>query len=236
MQDMIKFSRAKELEEQKQATAYAVLDSQSNYSSSSYASRSNVSMLPAPRRPRVHKFSSAAAFADPTDSEPEQHAAPAGQEDEDLTKLPQSLDRKFEILDKDNALRPTIIGVGTTWTKSSQKSLLAQPSTETVSGDAHRTEKNRTFDLLDALSRSGALSCDYADFHVFLAATHSFERGLMDTLIKDNVNPIEKVERSTLIVATTVHNKPAAELVKPEHLERVSTYSPALFGLPAIKH
>jgi len=227
---MIKFSREKELTEQRQATAYAVLDSLSsgsNYSSNS----SRVSILPAPARARVHKFSSAASFSDPTD---EFESAPAGYE-EDLTALPAALDRKFEILDKDNALRPTVIGVGTTWTKSSQKSLLSGPSTETIASiDQHKSEKNRAFDLLDALSRSGALSCDYTDFHVFLAATHSFEKSLMDTVIKDNVNPIEKAERSTLIVATTVHGKPAIELVKTEQLERVSTYSPALFGPPRI--
>jgi len=63
-----------------------------------------------------------------------------------------------------------------------------------------------------------------------MAATHSFEHSLMETVIKDNINPIEKVERSVLIVATTVQNKPASELVKPEQLGRVSTYSPALFA------
>ncbi len=51
----------------------------------------------------------------------------------------------------------------------------------------------------------------------------------MNTLIQDNVNPIEKVERSTLIVATTIHGRPAEELVKPEQLERVKQFSPGLF-------
>jgi hypothetical protein len=50
------------------------------------------------------------------------------------------------------------------------------------------------------------------------------------------VNPIEKVECSTLIVATTIHDLPAAELVSPDQVKRVATYSPLLFGeeLPQI--
>jgi hypothetical protein len=38
------------------------------------------------------------------------------------------------------------------------------------------------------------------------------------------------VERSTLIVATTIHQKPSEDLVRPEVQERVATYSPLLFG------
>jgi len=52
----------------------------------------------------------------------------------------------------------------------------------------------------------------------------------MNTVIQNNVNPIEKVERSCLIVATTVHDQPAAALVAPDQVKRVSTYSPLLFG------
>jgi len=178
---------------------------------------------------RSVQIGSAAAFNEPPET-PEETAAPAGYEDEDLTALPYALDKKFEILDEDHALRPTAVSIGTTWTKRSQKGLLAAQTEETVHGDMHRLERNKVFDLLDALSRSGELSCDFADFHVIMAATHSFEHALMDTLIKDNINPIEKVERSVLIVATTVQNKSAIELVKPEHLERVSTYSPSLFS------
>jgi hypothetical protein len=53
--------------------------------------------------------------------------------------------------------------------------------------------KNNAFDLLDALSRSGEISIDHSDFHVLLPSTHCFTRSLVDTVIVDNVNPIEKV-------------------------------------------
>jgi hypothetical protein len=44
------------------------------------------------------------------------------------------------------------------------------------------------------------------------------------------MNPIEKVERSTLIVASTIHQQPAEDLIRPEVLETVALYSPLLFG------
>ena len=38
-----------------------------------------------------------------------------------------------------------------------------------------------------------------------VAATHCFDRGLMDTLVKDNVDPITRAESSELIMAATLH-------------------------------
>jgi hypothetical protein len=38
-----------------------------------------------------------------------------------------------------------------------------------------------------------------------IAATHCFDKSLVDTVIEGNVNPIAKVERSMLIVASVIH-------------------------------
>jgi hypothetical protein len=157
---------------------------------------------------------------------------PAEVDEDDYTLIPTELDRKFEILDEDSALRPTIIQPGQVWTKSSQAALLAAPTQATLYTADQENERNKAFDLLDALTRSGCLGIDQASLHVVMAATHCFDKTLIDTVIQDNVNPIEKVERSALIIATTIHNKSPAELIKPEQQERVSTYSPNLFGLP----
>jgi hypothetical protein len=139
----------------------------------------------------------------------------------DVTKIPRALDQKFEALDKEGAVRPTIIHPGKEWTKKAQKALLAEPTTTTWRTDEQKAEKNRAFDLLDALSRSGGLTVDHASLHVVIAATHCFDRSIIDTLVVDNVNPIAKVERSTLIMAATVHERPAGELVRTDHAERV---------------
>src|SRR5690606_37344030 len=106
----------------------------------------------------------------------------------DYTKIPGELDKSFEELDEDAALRPTIINTGEIWTKSSQKALLAPPQTESLTTNEQGIEKNKAFDLLDALTKSGVLSIEHASLHVVLAATHCFDETLMNTVINDNIN------------------------------------------------
>ena len=65
---------------------------------------------------------------------------------------------------------------------------------------------------------------------MIVAATHRFDQTLMETVIQGNHNPIEKLERSSLIVASTIHGKGSAELLKPAEVARVESTSPMLFG------
>lgn len=146
----------------------------------------------------------------------------------DYTRIPAELDRKFEELDEDSALRPTIINPGEYWSRSSQKGLLSAPVTGTLGANDQKNERNKAFDLLDALSRSGALPLDHASLHVVIAATHCFDKTLLETVIEENVNPIEKVERSVVIVASTIHKKPASALLNDDQRERFLRLSPAL--------
>ncbi len=146
----------------------------------------------------------------------------------DYTKIPGDLDRKFEALDDDGALRATIINPADPWTRSARKGLLGAPTTSTLSAKEQKDEKHRAFDLLDALSKSGALTIDDATLHVVIAATHCFDRTLMDTVIQDNVNPIEKLERSLMIVGTTIHRLDATELLAEDQRERFFASSPKL--------
>jgi hypothetical protein len=69
-----------------------------------------------------------------------------------------------------------------------------------------------------------------ASLHVVLCATHCFDKSLMNTLIQDNVNPIEKVERSSLIMASTIHQLPPSEMILQSRIENVKEYSPMLFN------
>ncbi len=164
---------------------------------------------------------------------PQRHAEAgsldAGDDDlPDYTRIPADLDRKFDELDEDGALRPTILGVGDVWTRKSQKSLLAEPAQQTLAADAQKTERSRAFDLLDALTKSGAIPLEHASLHVVIAATHCFDDTLLNTVIRRNVNPIERVERSSVIVATTIHNRPAAELLADDQRERFLSGTPKL--------
>jgi len=148
---------------------------------------------------------------------------------EDYTKIPKALDSAFDKLDTDDSLRPTIIDTATLWERKSYSSLISPPKQETLSEDDLIHEKNRSFDMLDALSRSGVLAWEHAQFHVVFMATHCFDMNLIDTVIQKNENPIEKIEKSTLILASCLQGAEPQELVSASELARVSQYSPNLF-------
>jgi len=148
----------------------------------------------------------------------------------DFTKYPGMLDAKFEKFDEDSALRATIVNPGPTWNLTSQKGLLSNPTIQNVGTSEQEDFKNKAFDLLDALTRSGCIPVADVQLHVMLASTHCFDKSIIDTIIQDNMNPIEKLERSNLIVATTVHGKSIEEMVVPEKFEDVRTYLPILFN------
>merc|ERR1719197_1626747 len=97
----------------------------------------------------------------------------------DYTKVPAELDAKFDKLDKEGAVRPTKIEPGTSWRKKFQKALLAQPSETSLHKDDLREQKNKAFDLLDALTKSGALSIEQCQLHVVIVSTHCFDKTLM---------------------------------------------------------
>jgi len=161
--------------------------------------------------------------------QPEDRSEVQNENQLDFTKLPGKLDQNFEALDLDAALHSTIITAGLNWTKKYQKALLSPMTSVAMDTDKQKEERNTAFDLLDALSRSGVLDVNEAEFHVVLAATHCFDQTLMDTLIKKNMNPIEKLERSMLIIASTITELPVEELINPAFLPMVQHTAPNLF-------
>lgn len=145
----------------------------------------------------------------------------------DYTTLPKLLEQRAERFDQDSQLRPTIIKPGSSWNKSEKKSLLSPLQKHFLNDkDSQNTEKRRAFDLLDALSRSGGLPCDFSELHVICACTHSFDKTLINVVIQDNVNPIEKVQRSSLIMANTLHGLPVPSLVQAEQLATLEQSCP----------
>eukprot|EP00971_Amphidinium_carterae_P045348 892236-Amphidinium_carterae.1 len=91
------------------------------------------------------------------------------------------MDQKFEAMDTDGSLRPTIIKPGEMWSKRAQKALLASPHESCLDTDAQKLEKDAAFDLLDALTKSGALPVEHASLHIVVAATHCFDKSVLET-------------------------------------------------------
>ena len=144
----------------------------------------------------------------------------------DYTTLPQRLDAAYGELDVEAAIRPTRIDVGAEWSRSSQPALLAARVESTVDAAEQRRAQRKAFDLLDALTRSGALSFDAASLHVLVAATHVFDLALTETVISDNVNPIEKLERSSLLISSIIHDASPGAMLSAEHSERAAQLLP----------
>lgn len=143
-------------------------------------------------------------------------------------EIPALLGESFKKFDTDAALHPTKIKIDNTWIRTRQPSLLSKVETTPVSVES---EKKKAFDLLDALTKSGALPiANDCELHVIVAATHCFDRVLMDTVIVKNVNPILKMDHSGLLMARTVLDRPAAELIRPNHLATMRATSAALLA------
>ncbi len=124
----------------------------------------------------------------------------------DCTQLPYQLDTAYEKYDCSESLRPTSINVGPSWTKMSQKNLFSKPEKISLNGDDQDKERRTAFNLLDALTKSGAWELENVTLHVIIAATHTFDDSIMNCLVQHNMNPIEKMERSALIMNSVLHN------------------------------
>lgn len=149
----------------------------------------------------------------------------------DFAQVPVQLDRSFSEYDTDAALRPTIVKVSESWTLSHKETIMDTATKTFMDTDRLKSERTKAFDLLDALSRSGALDISDTSLHVIVAATHCFKKNVVNTVIKDNINPIEKVERSSLIMASTVLGSTPAQMVKDCQIERLTEFMPTLMAL-----
>jgi hypothetical protein len=152
----------------------------------------------------------------------------------DLSTIPLQLDAKFDEFDEDSALHPTTIKAGDNWTRKFYKNLLCKASVETIEKQRQEHEKNKAFELLDALSRSGSLPLLSTEIHAIVGATHCFDLNIMDTVIQENINPVDRFERSLLIVASTIYGiaDVGALLKGDEQSLRISKHSPKLLSIP----
>jgi len=150
----------------------------------------------------------------------------------DFTLIPQTLDKSIETSGGGNALRSTTIKSSNNWVRNRQENLLTKPKKQSLSVDDIKKEKNKAFDLLDALSRSGSLALAFTELHVVVCLTHAFDKDVMSTVVCDNVNPIEKLEHSTLLLASTIHGLPPRELIgNVNDLQRLEEALPNFLSL-----
>ena len=102
------------------------------------------------------------------------------------------------------------------WCLSSRKGLPAKQQTDMMYTHDRDKAKRKAFDLLDALTRSGALALEGTALHVVLAAYHCFGQNLVDTV-------------RTVIITLQVYNMFCTWLEEvwlhhPESSERCTLY------------
>lgn len=131
----------------------------------------------------------------------------------DLSSLPNLLQNKFDKYGTSDSIRPGIVRAGEIWKRQRQENFFSSLKESNLVSNNLKTEKQRAFDLLDALTRSGGLSVDHSSIHVFIATAHCFEENLLSTVIERNINPIVELEKSTLLMASVIHEKEIKELI-----------------------
>ena len=115
------------------------------------------------------------------------------------------------------------------WTLESQKNVFTPSTKLSLDTSAQQQAKRKAFDLLDALTKSGALSVTDASLHVLVTATHIFDRSVLETLVQRDVNPLQKLQQSLLIMLKTLHDKPLDALVTLQEKRSLALQYPDLF-------
>ena len=147
----------------------------------------------------------------------------------DFTLLPKLLDTAIEKLNDESSMRSTIIKTGQEWVRNRQENLLSGRKKKRLGIEEIKLETNKAFDLLDALGRSGSLPIESSELHVIVCASHCFQKDIISTIIEDNINPIQKLESSTILFASTIHGINARHLIKDQsELDRLARQHPLL--------
>lgn len=141
----------------------------------------------------------------------------------DLSALPTLLQNYFDRHGSSQSIRPGIIRTGPIWQKRHQDNFFTPSREIQFNLEDQQRNKHRAFDLLDALTRSGGLTIDDASVHVILASSHYFPQTLLETVIERNMNPLIKLEESTLLMSSIIHNKKIEELIVENEKKVIQT-------------
>lgn len=123
----------------------------------------------------------------------------------DITAMPTLLDSNFDEYCNGSVLRAAILNSNLPWTLTRQQTILSASERTLIGTEEAAREKLKAFELIDALTKSGGLTIDHASTHIIIATQHSFDNTLTNTVVQDNINPIEKLEVSALTAAATLH-------------------------------
>ena len=140
----------------------------------------------------------------------------------DYTKIPSLIENVFHRYDSSGSVRPTIISIGKVWKKETRESIIAPFVTKFLENDEQLKAKNEAFLLLDCLTKSGSICVQHCQLHIVVSSTHCYNKTLMNSVIQQNINPIEEVERSHVILASIIHQETGWNLIHESERERIS--------------
>ncbi|KAJ3314902.1 hypothetical protein HDV04_005323 [Boothiomyces sp. JEL0838] len=147
----------------------------------------------------------------------------------DYKGIPTKLDAIFEKYTSDSAIRSTIIKVGDYFSRTRKEGFHSAAVSTQLYSNEMKTEKSQALDLLDALTRSGELNLLDCEMHVVIGLTQCFDKSLMDTIVQDNCNPIEVIERSVLLMAKEILGHNLQELLNESEIARIKEVSSTIF-------
>jgi hypothetical protein len=124
----------------------------------------------------------------------DQHEGRGMCDDRDVTLLPHLLETELDKISSGSPVRFNIVTIGKEWRKRKRGKNIQNAESVVIGRHDQEKERQKCFDLLDSLSRSGNLPIGDATFHVFLSASHCIDETLLDLITKENVNPIERAE------------------------------------------
>ena len=121
-------------------------------------------------------------------------------DDHDFTAIPLKLENKLGAISNEIELAPTIIKIGDVWERRQSTLVGAKDVLQTLSTKDQKQESKRAMDLLDALSRSGAISLQNVSLHVLIPTTQCFGKALMSSLVQDNMDILGVIDTASTIV------------------------------------
>ena len=145
--------------------------------------------------------------------------------DTSLALLPLRMSKRFDLF-PDLSLQTSTMYCGTEITrKGCDGKILSKEQTKKLSSSDITPLHQQAMSLLDGLTKGGAVPLQAVDLHVISSTAHYFDKTLLNIVIQDNTNPVEKVELSTLLVASSIRGKPIPEIVNQNQVPRIQEFN-----------